>query len=303
MSLLKHLCCATPAGGHACSLAAPRPLWLHTPPLATEQRHPAWGPSAFASNCAAASPRRLARSVPASFGEIGHPRERRIEYPPPEKCGAACYASGLTIHGGEASPFRSLRRDGFATLRAESPPPTRCAMVLPSSFHVASILDLPHLLPRCGRVVVKSGVRAVGAMSPKRAGPERPDRRVETLAPTELLMRGRGTARLRTPVCACSVAREGESELRPRWPQRTTAPSPRATKRAHGVAKKKLATRGNGKTKASPSNKATSAAHPRGKKEVRSHPWANKKMQHSCRKKRVLRARGARKATQWKRSL
>jgi hypothetical protein len=94
------------------------------------------------------------------------------------------------------------------------------------------------------RVVMKSGGRAVGAISPKRAGPERSDRRVETLAPTELLMRGRGTARLRTPVCACSVAREGESELRPRWPQRTTAPSPRATKRSHGVAKKNLATRG-----------------------------------------------------------
>jgi hypothetical protein len=43
------------------------------------------------------------------------------------------------------------------------------------------------------------------------------------------------------------------------------------------VAKKKLATRGNGKTKASPSNKATSAAHPRGKKEVRSHPMGKQK--------------------------
>ena len=52
-----------------------------------------------------------------------------------------------------------------------------------------------------GRVVVKSAPRATGAIAPKRAGPERPDRRVETLAPTERLMRRRGTARVRAPGC------------------------------------------------------------------------------------------------------
>ena len=37
-------------------------------------------------------------------------------------------------------------------------------------------------------------------MAPERAGPERPERRVETLAPTERLLRGRGTARVRPPI-------------------------------------------------------------------------------------------------------
>jgi len=60
-------------------------------------------------------------------------------------------------------------------------------------------------------VVGRSAPRAIGAMAPKRVGTERPDRRVETLAPTERLLRGRGTARIRTPGCACSVAREGGS--------------------------------------------------------------------------------------------
>ena len=48
---------------------------------------------------------------------------------------------------------------------------------------------------------MRSASRAIGAMAPERAGTERPDRRVETLAPTERLVRGRGTARVRTPGC------------------------------------------------------------------------------------------------------
>ena len=88
-----------------------------------------------------------------------------------------------------------------------------------------------------GRVAGRSAPRATGAITPERAGPERPDRRVETLAPTERLMRRRGTARVRTTGCACSVAREGGSEGCARCAARATAQSPR------------------GKTKPSPSDK------------------------------------------------
>ena len=48
---------------------------------------------------------------------------------------------------------------------------------------------------------MKSAPRADGAITLERAGTERPDRRVETLAPTGRPMRGRGTARVRTPGC------------------------------------------------------------------------------------------------------
>ena len=59
----------------------------------------------------------------------------------------------------------------------------------------------PEPAPPSVWVGVQSAPRATGAIAPKRAATERPDRRVETLAPTERLMRGRGTARVRTPVC------------------------------------------------------------------------------------------------------
>ena len=45
--------------------------------------------------------------------------------------------------------------------------------------------------------------------TPKRAGTGRPDRRVETLDPSERRWRARGTARIRTPVRPCPVARAG----------------------------------------------------------------------------------------------
>jgi hypothetical protein len=86
-------------------------------------------------------------------------------------------------------------------------------------------------------------------MAPERAGTERPDRRVETLDPTERLMRGRGTARVRMPVCACSVAREGGSEGWARRPARATARSPWGKEQPHAVKTEGL------------------AAHPRGKEE------------------------------------
>jgi hypothetical protein len=86
-------------------------------------------------------------------------------------------------------------------------------------------------------------------MAPKREGTERPDRQVETLAPTERLVRGRGAARVRMPVCACSVAREGGSEGCARCAARATARSPRGKKKPHAVKTEGL------------------AAHPRGKEE------------------------------------
>jgi len=45
--------------------------------------------------------------------------------------------------------------------------------------------------------------------TPQRAGTGQPDQRVETLAPSERLLRARGTARVRTPGRACPVARGG----------------------------------------------------------------------------------------------
>ena len=99
-------------------------------------------------------------------------------------------------------------------------------------------------------VVVKSAPRADRAMTPERAGSERPGRRVETLAPTERLMRGRGTARVRPSVCACSVARGGGSEGWARSPARATAPGPR------------------GKTKASRSERSEAGPEPAGEEKV-----------------------------------
>ncbi len=99
-----------------------------------------------------------------------------------------------------------------------------------------------------GRVAVKSAPRADAAIAPERAGPERPDRRVETLDPTERFVRGRGTARVRTSGSACSVAREGGSEGCARCAARATAQSPR------------------GKRRPPRSGKDSNTAHPPGKK-------------------------------------
>ena len=79
---------------------------------------------------------------------------------------------------------------------------------------------------------MRSAPRAIGAIPPEGAGTERPDRRVETLTPTERFIRGRGTARLRTPVCASSVARGGGSKGCARCAARATAPSPWGKKKA-----------------------------------------------------------------------
>ena len=64
------------------------------------------------------------------------------------------------------------------------------------------------------RVVVKSAPRAEGAISPKRAGTERPDQRVETLDPTERLFRGTGTARVRAGLCLLGRTRRRVGGLR-----------------------------------------------------------------------------------------
>jgi len=115
---------------------------------------------------------------------------------------------------------------------------------------------------------VNSAPRAKRAMAPERAGTERPDRRVETLAPTGRLVRGRGTARVRTPVCACSVACAGRSELRPRRPQQATAHSPRGKKKPHAVKRKNRArTRLAIHSRHAVAKKRTTAQCPRGKKK------------------------------------
>ncbi len=127
--------------------------------------------------------------VPAGFGEICHPRHRRIEGPLPQ-IGELISGAGVPA-----------RRDGWCSYMAN------------------------------GRVAVNTAPRADGGMTAERAGTERPDRWVETLAPTERLMRGRGTARVRTPGCACSVARRDGSEGCARCAARATAPSPRGKRK------------------------------------------------------------------------
>ncbi len=63
---------------------------------------------------------------------------------------------------------------------------------------------IPRIHPFTGSMIVRitplTWLHDSGKSQPERAGPERPERRVETLAPTERLMRGRGTARVRPPL-------------------------------------------------------------------------------------------------------
>ena len=118
------------------------------------------------------------------------------------------------------------------TRRAESKPPSRGAAGWPCVCSWLARRTWSCTRTANGRVVVTTVPRARGAMAPERAGPERPDRRVETLDPTESLSRVRGTARVRTPVCACSVARVGASEGCARCAARATARSPRDKEKA-----------------------------------------------------------------------
>jgi hypothetical protein len=125
---------------------------------------------------------------------------------------------------------RSLRRDGRVNQGVEGRPRSRNATgCLAATGVQATRRNLSRPLAN-GRVAVTSVPRATAAIAPERAGPERPDRRVETLAPTEGLVRGRGAARVRTLVCASSVARAGGSEGWARRPARATAPGPRGKK-------------------------------------------------------------------------
>ena len=127
-----------------------------------------------------------------------------------------------------ASGARGLRRDL---------PPAAPASLTPHPKPPLAPLTEDHG-KREGRV--RSALRAEGAMAPKRAGTERPDRRVETLAPTACLCRGRGTARVRTPVCACSAARAGGSEGCARCAARATwLRTRRAKQKLHAVKDKK----------------------------------------------------------------
>jgi hypothetical protein len=114
----------------------------------------------------------------------------------------------------------------------------------------------------------KPAPRATGAIAPECAGPKRPDRRVETLAPTQGLLRGRGTARVRTLVCASLVARGGGSEGWARGPARATAPGSRGKREKLSRSEKKKSHRGTDKKKSryAVSNRNPSA-RPREKEE------------------------------------
>jgi hypothetical protein len=103
---------------------------------------------------------------------------------------------------------RSLRRNGRVTRGAEGRPH------LPHPLNSVLWINFPVRRGCLCKALANGGggpsaPRATGAIAPERAGPERPDRRVETLAPTKGLLRGRGIARIRTPGCAGSVARAG----------------------------------------------------------------------------------------------
>jgi hypothetical protein len=116
---------------------------------------------------------------------------------------------------------RSLRSDGRPTRRADlSPHPDFHDGSRQEGFSLAVAGFLAE------GAAAEIAPRATGAVTPERAGPERPVRCVGTLAPTERLFRGRGTARLRARVCACSVAREGGSEGWARRLVRATPPGP-----------------------------------------------------------------------------
>jgi hypothetical protein len=157
-------------------------------------------------------------------------------------------------HRGTDTPSRSARRVPAAsgdmaagTRLAQCSPPPRFRRDQRERSSSHSFRDGSSRPLANGRVAVNTAPRARRAMAPERAGPEWPDRRVETLAPTECLMRGRGTARVRTPGCACSVACGGGSEGCARCAARATAHSPRGKESLHAVTRPRPAarTRGN----------------------------------------------------------
>ena len=189
---------------------------------------------------------------------LARPRSRRAETPP---AATRQRVSGRGPRGVRKKPrHRYPGRDP----RAGYPQPPEVWPLAPAGRFEPPTLRLETLDPgpscsvagpleRFNRergVVVNSAPRATGAIAPKRAGTARPDRRVETLSPTERLMRGRGTARVRTPGCACSVAREGGSEGCARCAARATARGPRGKEQPHAVKRESL------------------AAHPPGNKEA-----------------------------------
>jgi hypothetical protein len=191
---------------------------------------------------ALARPRSLRAKTPSAATEQGRSAVRplAVRMTPRQRYPAAGRPLG-DPQPPETWPLAPAGRFETPTLRLETLKPG-------SSCPVAGPVERFNREPR---VVVKSAPRADGAITPERAGTERPDRRVETLAPTGRLMRGRGTARVRTPVCASSVARAGGSEGCARCAARATSLRARGAKEnLHGVEKRARphpATRGTGK--------------------------------------------------------
>ena len=100
----------------------------------------------------------------------------------------------------------------------------------------------PAGLPSRGRVGAnRPGGR--GDMAPERAGTERPERRVETLAPTERFYAREGNSEGPHADLASSVARGGGSEGRARCAARATPPSARGAKQKASTQWKKPALR------------------------------------------------------------
>jgi hypothetical protein len=144
---------------------------------------------------------------------LARPRSRCAETPP----AAIPPVAGQRVSGRGPLGVRKRPRHRYPSRdsRAGSPQPPEVWPLAPAGRFETPTLRLETLKPgpscsvagpieRFNRergVVGRSAPRARRAMAPKRAGTERPDRRVETLDPTERLIRGRGTARVRMPGC------------------------------------------------------------------------------------------------------
>ena len=211
-------------------------------------------PAPRAAGCGLASPQPVRPNYPLRGPAPLRPPHRRYEPPHPTLAPPKAGLAGLRPRpkgairlgplGVRTNPRRRLpnaaRASGAHGLRRHLPPaapafepPHPSARDTQAGPKSPRVRAFRACRPRAG-VVVRSDPWARGAMAPKRAGTERPDRRVETLAEPKR-QRRRGTARLRTPGRACSVAREGGSEGCARCAARATAHSPRGKRKPHGV--------------------------------------------------------------------
>ena len=184
-----------------CCCAGPAGGWVR----------PCVSPAAAAAHSSARD--RRARSASGPLG-VGMKRPRRLP------------------NAARASGARGLRRDWPPAAPADRMPPSRDAVGSANEARALARASRTCRWTRNQGVGVKSAPRAIGAIPAERAGTERPDWRVETLAEHERTARGRGTARVRTPGCASSVARGGVSEGCARCAARATAPNPRGKKGA-----------------------------------------------------------------------